>query len=1532
MPGEASRERYWEVVDRLLHEALERPAEDRAHYLRAACADPAVVAEVEGLLAAHDTRGPLDKLSDAVMAPLLTPRELPPPPEAALSGHQRYRIIERIGGGGMGVVYRARDERLERDVAMKFLPPHLSADQGAKTRFLVEARAAAALEHPNICTVHEIGDTPDGQVYIVMACYDGDTVDRRIARGPLPVAEAVRIAVEVARGLAKAHERGIVHRDIKPANVMVTTDGMVKILDFGIAKLSGVSVTQTVGAIGTLAYMSPEQAFGESLDHRTDLWSLGILLYEMLAGVRPFRGAGEQALLVATLSADPEPLRAHRPDVPAEIEAVICKALEKDPAARHASAMELVQALQACPTAASPPATDVQAAAQDDDNGLLAQAGERRQVTLVVSQLAGYDALVERLSPARTDATMARLRDLAHEVAIQHGGIVNHFGGDGFSLLFGVPTAHEDDAMRGVRATVALHARVAELAATLGARLAATLRLRSGVHVGLVVAQRLREGDRRYRIGGVAADAVQQLAALADRDEILVTPELRRLIAPASLLEDAASARLPGSAAPVALSRVLGVSEVRGRIDGANREQLTPFMGRERERAALADHWHSVCAGAGRVTVLLGEAGAGKSRLLHEVRELVQRDGARVLTGRCDPYGGSTPFLPFVDAAHDALGLARTTGADRHDAVVKAVRMLGGGLDEFLPLYLALFAIPSEQFPMPEHLHGERFQSAMLSAVSALFAAATLAGPTLLLLEDWHWADEASREALRQLVEITATVPLLLVVTSRPDGTSDWGSAEHQALMHLPPLDTAATEGIARAVFGAASIEPTLLARLHERTGGNPFFLEEVCEALREEGSVVVHGGTAVSSADADELHVPETVQGVLRTRIDRLDADARELLRVASVIGRVFTRGVLEDVIAARVNLPRALERLKSSGLVQQVRVIPEPTYRFKHALTEEVAYESLLEHQRATLHEAVGRAIEQRYAAQLDEQVERLVHHFSRAEAWADAVKYGLQGADRATLLCQYGEAMAAMERAEEWIGYLPEDDAKRDIVADSLLRQERLCESLGLRHRQLAIVESLIARLAPYGPSARLAQAYLRQGDAFTLRRRYHDAEHALENSLRTASALLDTTGERNALRSIALLRSHEARHEDALEVIREVIRLGREAGDMRAEAGDLATMANVLRAMGEHQQALAVITDAIDQGFVHEGSVRFGALLNVMATVYRDLGDYDRALEHYRRTESLLNNTVYASFSLPGIAFVQLQQGKVEEALGSYREAVELNRKARYADGLAHACRSLGEVLVGLARDAEAVPFLEEAASLFHQLEDAENEGLMWRRLAVARAATGCHGEAADAWARVRALASPDDAVTEAEALEGMARAAAAIERPVDEVRSLYEAAIRAVQRGGDGRRELEFRNTFGIWSWVRGDYEQAMSQFDAGLRLCMETGDRVHEGLMRNSLGASLLRLHRLDEAAAMLEDSVRVNTETGERQLLAHALVTLTRVSLAQGRLNEAERACMQAESAASVLGDAVVSGAVNRLHEDIRRAGDASRASVPML
>jgi serine/threonine protein kinase/Flp pilus assembly protein TadD len=246
-----------------------------------------------------------------------------------------YKILSKLGEGGMGVVYKAEDTKLHRFVALKFLPPHVSDDDAAQ-RFVNEAHAVSALDHPNICAIHEIDQTPDGQMFIVMPCYEGASLQAIVKEGPLDLGRAVDIASQVARGLAKAHEKGILHRDVKPGNILVTNDGLAKIVDFGLAKLATQArLTRTGTTVGTVMYMSPEQARGEETDQRSDIWSLGVVLYEMVTGKPPFRGEHEQAIVYSILNTAPEAIGRLMPGAPKELERVIAKALAKTPADRY---------------------------------------------------------------------------------------------------------------------------------------------------------------------------------------------------------------------------------------------------------------------------------------------------------------------------------------------------------------------------------------------------------------------------------------------------------------------------------------------------------------------------------------------------------------------------------------------------------------------------------------------------------------------------------------------------------------------------------------------------------------------------------------------------------------------------------------------------------------------------------------------------------------------------------------------------------------------------------------------------------------------------------------------------------------------------------------------------------------------------------------------------------------------------------------------------------------------------------------------
>jgi tetratricopeptide (TPR) repeat protein len=258
-----------------------------------------------------------------------------------------YKIVEKVGEGGMGVVYKAHDQELDRFVALKFLPSHLTGDEEQRKRFMQEAKAVSSLDHPNVCTIYEINRTPEGQLFIVMAYYEGSTLKNLLQKGPLPLEKVLRYSVQIARGLSRAHEAKITHRDLKPANVIVTKHDDAKILDFGLAKLAhSTGLTRTGATMGTVAYMSPEQARGSKVDHRTDIWSLGVVMYEMIAGERPFKGDFEQAVIYSILNEEELRLSGLVPDVPEPVTRVVHRALCKDPDKRSASMRDVLAELE----------------------------------------------------------------------------------------------------------------------------------------------------------------------------------------------------------------------------------------------------------------------------------------------------------------------------------------------------------------------------------------------------------------------------------------------------------------------------------------------------------------------------------------------------------------------------------------------------------------------------------------------------------------------------------------------------------------------------------------------------------------------------------------------------------------------------------------------------------------------------------------------------------------------------------------------------------------------------------------------------------------------------------------------------------------------------------------------------------------------------------------------------------------------------------------------------------------------------------
>jgi len=1482
----------WSRVQDVFAEAIECDGEARRQLLDDRClGDAELRREVESLLASHEAPGPFDRLAPAV-APAATWVRTH---IAGWEGRQvrHYRVGELVDAGGMGVVYKAHDERLGRHVALKFLPPHLSKQAAAKGRFLVEARAAAALDHPNICTILEIGEADDGQLYLVMPLYDGETVRSRLTKGRLPFDEAMAIAVQIARGVGAAHARAVVHRDIKPSNIMVLRDGTVKVLDFGIATMDDWSPAREA-RFGTLPYMSPEHVRGATIDHRSDIWSLGVLLHEMLTGARPFAQTDPASMTKAILSAEPELIATAHPDVPDGIEQVLKRALAKRPEDRYASMSAFAADLLAGHVSVTAPSEET-------------AISERRRAALMVTLVSDYDSLIERMAPAEAERLVARVRDLAVGAVRRHGGIVNQAIGEEIVCVFGVPAAHDDDELRAVRAALELHARVRELAGGVDA-----IQIQTGLHIGSVVAQRLGDGPRRYAIVGALPAVASRLAASACPDEIVLSPDCQRLVSPFVLTAACPPVVLDSDAPPVTPFRVTGETDVETRLEESERSGLTPYVGRHADLGLLEGFVERARRSDGRVVEIVGEAGLGKSRLLHELRERMSASGGvAALKGRCRAFGDVAPYGPFIEIMRGALRLERRVVVGSR-ALVERICAIDPSLESSVAVYLHLLSSPSQSHPLPRHLQGEHLQSALVDAIAGLLTVLSRQSTLVVLLEDWHWADSGSREVLARMREIAPMERLLIIVTTRPDSVAVDARREHGPTLTLEPLDFEASGTIIEAVLGAGHVSNSLVQRVFERTGGNPFFLEQVCRALVEQGAVSVQNGEAVVEGGLQTLSLPDTVQAVIRSRLDNLEPCAREVVRVAAAFGREFDHALLTEVLGTDVDLASAINRLTASGLIGQSPERPRLGYRFTHALAQEVSYESLLAHQRKSIHEAIGRAIERHDAERLDDYSALLAHHYSRAEAWPDAIHYGRRAAERAANLGQFSDAFDTLEQLLGWLPHLPDNQTSRDLRADLLLLQERACETMGLRRRQQDIVGRLIAHLAPDGPSPRLAEAYLREGDLLTLLKRFDTADHALSTALRMSRELADARLERNILRSVGLLRWHEGRIAEAKTQTEEALAIDRESGDEDAVAGDLVNLGSILKSMGRYDEALSRLQESLAMLSVRENPKKLSFALHNLANVYRCMGDMDATLSAIRQAaeQSAHLMLVHPAFHLTTIAHLELQAGRIDQALRKYEEAIELSRRAHHAEGLAQSLRTLGEVLFELGRPADALPYLSEAAELFAQLEDTVAEADMWSHVANARERTGLHAGAREAWHRGHPLyRSAGDSRGLLNAMEGVARTTRQIDGAADSSVAAFGAALEMASTLGEWRRALAAHNTLGILEWTRGRFSEARHHYEAALLLARQHGDRVEQGVILNSLGITLSNLKRPEEARTVLEESVAINRETGQLLLEAHALAGLGHASRTLGSLDRAVEHFSRSAELRREAGDAVGEG-----------------------
>lgn len=931
-----------------------------------------------------------------------------------------YKILEGIGEGGMGIVYKAEDIKLNRPVALKFLSKEFTGSRKARERFKREAQAAAALNHPNIVVIYEI-DEFKKQTFIAMEYVAGETLKEKIETRGLLLKDIIDIAIQCCEALIEAHKRKIIHRDIKPQNVILDKSNRVKIVDFGLAKFEGKQkITDKIVRIGTVNYMSPEQARGDEPDLRTDLWSLGVVLYEMVTGKRPFDGESEPEIIESILSKVPLPPTEIRSDLPAELEEIISRCLKKDRRDRYPGAQPLLDDLKELLKSAELKEEKQELKAAQKEKKAADRAAERRQATVMSAEISGHDEMLEELDAEEAAAIMNRCFDMLNVIVEKHGGGSGKIMGSSLTALFGVPKAIEDAPKRAVNAAIEMRSGLTRF--NKENNLTTPLNIRIGINTGMVIA------GAAYPLTGDTLSLASQFKELAPKGHIYAGQATYKYTGNEFDYKRLKPTILTGR---TKFTTVFELLSTRGKL---HRPELSPermiysdMVGREKELDKLKLHLLKVINGEGSLVSVIGEAGIGKSRLTAELKREKDIEKITLLEGRALATGKNLSYHPIIDILKNWAAIKDENSEEQ--SFVKLETAIANidprGVREVFPFVATMMGwkLTGDHERRVKGIAGGALEKLILKNVRELFIKISAAKPIVLLIEDLHWADISSIELLESLFRLTENHPALFINLFRPDyeetgerilrTTRERYNRIH-AKICLQPLKEDECEKLIQNLVKTNELPKEIKTAITNRADGNPFFIEEVIRSFIDEGIVELKDGEFRVSKKIDSVVIPETIQDVLMARIDMLDETTKTILKEASVIGRFFFYKILAKVTESTKNPVDKLEYLKRIQLIRERTRFEEIEYLFKHALVQEVTYASILLRKRKELHLKVAGAIESVFPGKLHEFYGMLALHYSIGESVEKAEQYLIKAGEEAAKAAASSEALHYYQEA--------------------------------------------------------------------------------------------------------------------------------------------------------------------------------------------------------------------------------------------------------------------------------------------------------------------------------------------------------------------------------------------------------------------------------------------------------------------------------------------------------------------------------------
>jgi class 3 adenylate cyclase len=686
--------------------------------------------------------------------------------------------------------------------------------------------------------------------------------------------------------------------------------------------------------------------------------------------------------------------------------------------------------------------------------------GERKVVTLLFADIKGSMELIEDIDPEEARAIVDPALKLMMEAVQHYGGYVAQSTGDGIFALFGAPLAHEDHPQRALFAAVRMQEELKRYSDRIRTEGRVPIQARVGVNTGVVVVRSITTGEGRteYVPVGHSTGIAARMQSLAPVGSIAATESVRKLCEGYFLFKSLGPTKVKGASEPVTVYEVTGLGPLRTRLQRGAARGYTKFVGRQREMETLKQAAEMAKTRHGQIVAAVAEHGVGKSRLFFEFKAKNQ-SGWMVLEAFSVSHGKASAYLPLIDLLHGYFEIAAEDDAHRRrQKLIGKLLDLDRSLENTLPYLFALLGIVEGEDPLVQmDAQGEKRRA--MDAIKRILLRESLNHPLMVMFEDLHWIDEQTQEFLNLLADSLANAKILLLVNYRPEYSHQWGSKTYYTQLRLDPLGTESADEMLSALLGDSADLAALKKLIIERTEGNPFFMEEMYQAMLEDG-VIARNGVVTLLKPPQSARIPATVQGVLAARIDRLPADAKQLLQTLSVIGREFPFSLIRAVLTKSDDeLNRLLNDLQLGEFIYEQPALGETEFSFKHALTQEVAYNLLLARRRRQLHDQTARALETLYSDRLEDHYSALARHYLLGDDARRAFQYARLAVDQAASRAAYSDALNLIEAALKLVEVLPEDP-------------ERLRTELALR-----TIESVVAFVL-FGASSQRREVTIRR----------------------------------------------------------------------------------------------------------------------------------------------------------------------------------------------------------------------------------------------------------------------------------------------------------------------------------------------------------------------------------------------------------------------------------------------------------------------